>query len=57
MRPFAKNQRTIAQNLRRALLLIGLLLPLTGMAGCPPTEQKCEGENCRNSDGDSGSDY
>jgi uncharacterized membrane protein len=43
------------KKLRRALLLIGLLLPLTGFAGCPPTEQEsCESGNCRGG-GESGS--
>jgi hypothetical protein len=46
------------KKLRRALLLTGLLLPLAGFGGCPPTEtESCEGANCESGGGESGSGY
>ncbi len=47
---------TATKKFRRALFLIAALLPLTGFAGCPPTEQEgCQG-NCEGGGGESGSD-
>jgi hypothetical protein len=48
---------TATMKFRRALFLIAALLPLTGFAGCPPTEPEgCQGSNCEGGGGESGSD-
>lgn len=46
---------TATKKLTRALLLIGALLPLAGVAGCPPTKESLNQENS-GSDSDSSSD-
>lgn len=54
MQQFA-DQWTATKKFRRALLLIAVLFPLTGLGNCPPTKQQdCQG-NCEGGGGESGS--
>jgi hypothetical protein len=53
MRQFAEQRGTVPKKLRRALLLTALLLPLTGFAGCPPTDQESCPGGCEGGGGES----
>ena len=43
---------TATKKLRRALLLIAVLFPLTGLGNCPPTKNADCQDNCEGGGGD-----